>query len=107
MEVQVCMKIDEIQSTASALYERMLHDGYSPCILANTRWIIDHFEKYCRTYGIEIVNMPLIAHFLDEKFGIYCYAKPEIPMQSVLRRPLLILMEFYESGNYYNSYPAL
>jgi integrase len=94
------MRTNEIITTAAALYERMTNDGYSQSIMATTKWVIEHFEKYCRTVGADMVDMPLIAEFLDEKFGIDCYARPKIRMQSVLRRPLLILMEFYESGNY-------
>jgi hypothetical protein len=94
------MRVNEINVIAAALYERMIHDGYSRSVLENAKWIIDHFEAYCRDNGYDEANMPLVAQFLREKYDIDCYAKPAIRMHSVLRRPLLILMEFYEGGAY-------
>jgi integrase len=94
------MKIDELQPTAGALYARMEEDGYSKTIIATTKWVIGHFARYCEIRNIKTVDMSLIAHFLAECFGIDCYARPDIRMKSVLRRPLLILMEFHMSGNY-------
>jgi integrase len=94
------MHINEIQPTAAALYERMIHDGYSQSVLENAKWIIDHFAKYCEDNGHEEADMPLVVQFLKEKYDIDCYEKPTIHMHSVLRRPLLILMEFYEGSTY-------
>ena len=94
------MKLNEIPETAAALRERMINDGYSQNMLATTEWIIGLFEKFCHENQHDAIDMLLIAQFLDERFGLDCYAKPMIPMQTVLRRPLLIMMEFYESGSY-------
>jgi len=97
------MNANEIKSTAKGLYAKMQQDGYSQSVLDTTRWIINHFEKFCREKNIGEVNIPIIAEFLSEKYDID-YQNPTAGMQTVLRRPLLILMEFYESGSYLKSH---
>jgi len=93
------MNANEIRSTAEGLYAKMKQDGYSERVLDTTRWIINHFEKYCREHNILEINIPVIAQFLSGRYDID-YQNLTAGMQTVLRRPLLILMEFYESGNY-------
>jgi integrase len=93
------MKTKEIKKTAESLYLRMKDDGYSQSVLDTTKWIIGHFEKYCLTKKVPLVDVPVIAKFLSEQYDID-YQNPSAGMQTVLRRPLLILIEFYESGNY-------
>jgi integrase len=97
------MNAKEIQVTSEGLYGKMKQDGYSKSVLETTRWIINHFEKFCREQKIHEINVPVIARFLLEKYDID-YQNPTAGMQTVLRRPLLILMEFYESGNYCKSH---
>jgi integrase len=95
------MHIKELHPTAVALYEKLKSDMHSKSILGTAQWVIGHFEKYCTANGIETVDMPLVAQFLAGQYDIDCYAHPvAVHMQSVIRRPLLILMEFYESGSY-------
>jgi integrase len=93
------MKVREITKTAEGLYARMKDDGYSLSVIDTTKWIIGHFEKYCLMNSIVNVGVPVISKFLMEQYDID-YQSPGAGMQTVLRRPLLILIEFYESGNY-------
>jgi len=93
------MKLNELEPTTFALYQKMAGDNYSDTVIENTKWILNHFQKYCTSNRIEVITASVMAEFLYEKFDIDYY-KPILRMQTVLRRPLLILMEFYESGNY-------
>jgi len=93
------MKVIEIKETAKALYARMEKDRYSQSVIEVTKWVIDHFERYCNDRGIASVDVPRIAQFLAEQYDID-YQYPKLRMQSQLRRPLLILVEFHESGSY-------
>jgi len=97
------MNTNEIQTTAEALYAKMQRDGYSKSVLDTTGWIINHFVKYCNANNVEWIDIPIIARFLSEKYDID-YQDPTAGMQTVLRRPLLILMEFHECGNYCKSH---
>ena len=93
------MQTKEIKKTANALYARMAEDGYSSSVLETSKWIIGHFEKYCLMKSVINTDVPIMAEFLLEQYDID-YQNPKAGMQTVLRRPLLILTEFYESGNY-------
>ena len=93
------MKVSEISKTAEALYARMKKDRYSQSAIEVTEWVIGHFERYCNNRGIIFVDVPVMAQFLLEQYDID-YQYPKLRMHCTLRRPLLILVEFYESGNY-------
>ena len=87
------MKTKDLPEITSALYEKLKADGYSATVLDNTRWILGHFENYCRRNGITEITVPVDAVFVKD-YNLTAR------MQSVLRRPLMILIEFEESGNY-------
>ena len=93
------MKLNELEPTMLALYQRMASDNYSDTVIGNTKWILKHFRKYCISNRIEVITVPVMVKFLHEKYDIDYY-NTITGMQTVLRRPLLILMEFYGSGNY-------
>jgi hypothetical protein len=93
------MRVSEISATAEALYARMEKDRYSQSVIDVTKWVIGHFERYCSERSIILVDVPIITRFLLEQYDIE-YQYPKLRMQSQLRRPLLIMLEFYESGNY-------
>ena len=93
------MKVSEISKTAEALYARMEKDRYSQSVIEITKWVIGHFERYCNDKGIGSVDVPTMTRFLSEQYDID-YQYPKLRMQSQLRRPLLIMVEFYESGSY-------
>lgn len=93
------MKTKDLPEITSALYAKLQSDGYSDTVLDNTRWILKHFENYCIKKEIPEITVPVAAAFVQECFG-FDYYNLTARMQSVLRRPLMILIEFEESGNY-------
>lgn len=81
------------------LLKKMKTDGYSKDVISNTAWIINHFKKYCNERNITTVTTKIMAEFLREKYDIDYY-NPSSRMQTVLRRPILILYEFYLTGTF-------
>ena len=94
------MNIKELQPTLEALHAQMGKDGCSSNTLATVKWVIGHFAHYCEIRQATEIDMPLIAQFLDECFGIDLYAKQDIICKHALRRPLLILMDYHMNSNY-------
>lgn len=97
------MKTKDLPTVAEALYSKMGEDGYSKTVIGTTKWIIEHFNNYCNAKKISVITIPVAAEFIRECFG-FDYNNTTIPMQTVVRRPLLILFEFNESGNYYKTH---
>ena len=97
------MKTKDLHAVADALYQKMQADGYSKSVIGTARWIIGHFQQYCSSRQIEDVAVPVAVEFTAECFG-FDYYNTIIPMQTVVRRPLLILFEFEESGGYYKTH---
>jgi len=93
------MNLQELNATCERLYLRLAEDGYSDTIISTNRWILGHFQKYCKARDIEDINVCIAAKFLMEQYDID-YQNTSVPYQTVLRRPLLTLFEYYESGNY-------
>lgn len=93
------MKQEELVLNCGRLYARLAEDGYSADVISTNKWILEHFQKYCLAHGFNEITMPVAIQFLKEKYDID-YLTPTSGMQTVLRRPLLILFEFSESGNY-------
>jgi hypothetical protein len=97
------MKTKDLPAVADALYQKMQADGYSKNVIGTARWVIGHFQQYCSSHQIEDVTVPVAVEFTTECFG-FDYYNTTIPMQTVVRRPLLILFEFEESGGYYKTH---
>ena len=93
------MKTAELTAVTEQLLEKLKSDGYSESVIGTSRWILGHFHHYCGDKGIGNVDVPIAAQFVRECFG-FDYYDAEIPMQTVVRRPLLILFEFEQAGNY-------
>ena len=93
------MDMQNIENLMTGLLQKMKSDGYSKEVVSNTIWIINHFKKYCNERGITTVTVPIMAEFLREKYDIDYY-NPSSAMQTVLRRPILILYEFYLTGTF-------
>ncbi|HLX53764.1 MAG TPA: tyrosine-type recombinase/integrase [Aquella sp.] len=93
------MNTQDIETLMTGLLQKMKSDGYSKEVMSNTIWIINHFKKYCTERGIITVTIPVMAEFLREKYDVDYYA-PSSAMQTVLRRPILILYEFYLTGTF-------
>jgi integrase len=97
------MKTKDLPSVSDALYKKMGRDGYSTPVIDTARWIIGHFNNYCKERDISEITVPVAAEFIRECFG-FDYYNTTIPVQTVVRRPLLILLEFEESGSYYKTH---
>ena len=97
------MKTKDLPAVADALYQKMQADGYSKNVIGTARWIIGHFQQYCSSRQIEVVKVPVAVEFTTECFG-FDYYNTTTPLQTVVRRPLLILFEFEESGGYYKTH---
>ena len=93
------MKTKNLPAMTKALLKKMKADGYSQTVLGNTTWILTHFENYCNSQNIPDITVPVAAEFVQRCFG-FDYYNTTARMQTVLRRPLLILLEFEESGSY-------
>lgn len=93
------MDTQNIENLMAGLLQKMKSDGYSKAVISNTIWIINHFKKYCKEKSIVTVTVPIMAEFLREKYDIDYY-NPSSNMQTVLRRPILILYEFYLTGTF-------
>ena len=93
------MKTKDLPNVASALIEKMKSDGYSSSRIEDTTWILEHFFNYCVKHDIIQVTVPIAFEFVQESFGFDFYNTTS-RFQTVLRRPLLILFEFEEFGNY-------
>ncbi len=93
------MDTQNIENLMTGLLQKMKSDGYSKEVVSNTIWIINHFKKYCNERGITTVTVPIMAEFLKEKYDIDYY-NPSSAMQTVLRRPILILYEFFLTGTF-------
>lgn len=93
------MKTKNLPNVADALYQKMQADGYSNSVIGTARWVIGHFYNYCLSHDISVITVPTAVTFVGECFG-FDYYNTTLPMQTVMRRPILILFEFEESGNY-------
>lgn len=93
------MELKNLPAISEALLQKMADDRYSKNILENTRWVLSHFNDYCQKHSLSVVTLDTAQTFVKECFG-FEIMYPQIPLHSVLRRPLLILFEFHEYGGY-------
>ncbi|MCD7773197.1 MAG: tyrosine-type recombinase/integrase [Ruminococcus sp.] len=84
-------------------FTKLENDGMSQPVIETNKWIVNHFKDYCVKNSIEEVNMEVIKDFYRQQYNIDIY-DIKCPMQTVLRRPLLIFMEYYETGTYYKTH---
>lgn len=83
--------------------DKLTKDGMSKAIINNSKWIIDTFVKYCNTHKISEIDMAVIQKFYEQQYNMDIY-NLNSPLQTTIRRPLLIFMEYYQSGNYFKSH---
>jgi hypothetical protein len=93
------MDTQNIENLMTGLLQKMKSEGYSKEVISNTTWIINHFKKYCIERSITTVTVPIMAEFLKEKYDVDYY-NPSTAIQTILRRPILILYEFYLTGTF-------
>ena len=98
------MKTKDIPAIAAELMAKMAVDGFSQETVEVTRWITGLFQKYCDDNGYDEAEIPIAVEFFKERFCLNYYAQL-LSVQTVIRKPLLNLFEFEESGNYLHFHP--
>ncbi len=83
--------------------KKLNDDGMSKTVIGTAEWITNHFKKYCLKNSIDFVDMEVIKTFYNEQYDFDIYDL-KYDYQIVLRRPMLILMEYYETGNYFKTH---
>lgn len=97
------MNTNEFIDSIPSFLEKLKDDHMSQAVIDTNKWIIDHFRKYCLQNDIQEIDMEVIKEFYSKQYDIDVY-NFKCPMQSVLRRPLLIFVEYFETGSYYKSH---
>lgn len=78
-------------------------DGVSSDTMGASKWITSLFKDYCLKNNINFIDMEVIKFFYTNQLG-FNIKKIECNVQCVVRRPLLILMEYYNTGTYLKSH---
>lgn len=84
-------------------FEKLKEDHMSQSVIDTNKWVINHFKKYCLQNNIQEINMEIIKEFYSKQYDIDIY-NFKCSMQTVLRRPLLIFIEYFETGSYYKTH---
>ena len=82
---------------------KLENDGISYDIMEVSKWITNYFKEYCLDNNIEFIDLEVIHNFYKNKFG-YNINEAKCNVQFVIRRPLLIMMEYYKTGTYLKSH---
>jgi site-specific recombinase XerD len=82
---------------------RLEKDGHSKEVIDTNRWITDHFAQYCEENQHDEITFELITEFLRRQYAIYPFERL-CAVQLSVRRPLLILWEYSQTGNYLKSH---
>ena len=97
------MNTQEFINFIPSFIDKLTKDGMSQSIINNNKWIIDSFVKYCNTHKISEIDMTVIQKFYELQYNMDIY-NLNSPLQTTIRRPLLIFMEYYRNGNYYKTH---
>ena len=98
------MKTKELSVIAEELITTMRSDGYSEGFLNNSAWILGLFTSYCEKQNASDISVEDAVLFCRDQFG-FDYYNISADIQHSLRRPLLSLFEFYETGTYLRIHP--
>ena len=93
------MNTQEFINFIPSFIYKLTKDGMSQSVIKNNKWIIDSFIKYCKAHKIFEIDMAVIQKFYEQQYNMDIY-NANIPLQTMIRRPLLIFMEYYQYGNY-------
>lgn len=93
------MNTQEYIAFIPVFLDKLKDDGMSNHVIDTSNWIINHLKKYCIKNNINFIDMEVIKKFYEEQYDFNIY-DIKCTEQIVIRRPLLILMEFYENGSY-------
>lgn len=97
------MDTNEFIDFIPSFFEKLKEDHMSQSVIDTNKWVINHFKKYCLQNNIREINMHVIKEFYSKQYDIDIY-NPKCSMQTVLRRPLLIFIEYFETGSYYKTH---
>ena len=93
----------ELYQQISNCLSRLEKDGHSKEVLDTNRWVSGHFASYCEEKQHDVISFDTITEFLQQKYAIDPFGKLCATQISV-RRPLLILWEYSQTGNYLKSH---
>ena len=97
------MNTNEFIDFIPIFFEKLKEDHMSQSVIDTNKWVINHFKKYCLQNNIQEINMEIIKEFYSKQYDIDIY-NFKCSMQTVLRRPLLIFIEYFETGSYYKTH---
>ena len=97
------MNTQEFINFVPIFMDKLTKDGMSQSIIDNNKWIIDSFIKYCSAHKISEIDMAVIQKFYEQQYNMDIY-NLNSPLQTTIRRPLLIFMEYYNYGTYYKTH---
>jgi len=97
------LNTNEFINFIPSFIKKLEDDHMSQNVIDTNLWIINHFKKYCLKNNIDNINMEIIKEFYLEQYDIDLY-NYKCAIQTVIRRPLLIFMEYFETGSYYKSH---
>jgi len=98
------MKTKKLPDVAQGLYDRMSFIGCSQDVINTARWIISLFQNYCIDHDSEDSGIPEAVNFVRDCFG-FDYYNADTDAKKAIRRPLLILFEFEETGTFFRHHP--
>ena len=97
------MNTNEFIDFIPIFFEKLKEDHMSQSVIDTNKWVINHFKKYCLRNNIQEINMEIIKEFYSRQYDIDIY-NFKCSIQTVLRRPLLIFTEYFETGSYYKTH---
>jgi len=93
----------ELETQITNCLHRLGQDGHSKEVIDTNKWVTRHFAEYCKEKQYYRITFDVIAEFLKYKYAIDVFSKL-CASQMAIRRPLLILWEFYRTGTYLKSH---
>ena len=93
----------ELKEQISQCLCKLANDGHSKEVISTNQWILGHFSNHCEEKQFEEITFETISEFLRQKYDIDVYARL-CATQISIRRPLLILWEYNQTGNYLKSH---
>lgn len=93
------MNLEEYEKFSPIFLKKLEEDGLNKVIIKTSKMIIKYFANYCHENKIKQIDMEVIRNFYNWKYGFDIYSISG-KRESALRRPLIILMEYYKTGSY-------
>lgn len=93
------MNTEDLKEFVPKFIAKLEDDGLNSDTIETNKWILNFFERYCMDNNIAKVTIETIKKFCVDCYG-FDINNYTCKCQRTLRRPIFILLEFYESGNY-------